>query len=224
LKDLFLHNRKTLFYLSFITIIQILLTSSIIGFILHYDKDFLQLSLSLWLGIYLGFAFCMTFSFIPNSFVAFLGGFFLNVLSIPLFLVSYFMAICIGFVIAGKIDNGNFSNSLIKYPKIQQILHKLQDDEILLVMFARFSPVFPFAIMNQVLYSSGVKFSTFLWASFVGMLPRMLLMTYFGSQAANLAYFDNATDTQKLSQLLFLMITLFGILWIFKRISKKVNL
>ncbi len=163
----------------------------------------------------------MAFSLLPNSFIAFLGGFFLSVTSIPLFLLSYIVAICIGFVVAAKIDNGNFSESLINYPKIKKMLHQLQHDEILLVIFARFSPIFPFALMNQVLYSAGVKFKTFVWASLIGMLPRMLLMTYFGSKAANLAYFENATNTQKLVQLLLLLITIIGILFIFNRVSKK---
>jgi uncharacterized membrane protein YdjX (TVP38/TMEM64 family) len=125
--------------------------------------------------------------------------------------------------VASKIDNGNFSNSLQNYPKIKQILEEVQHDDIKLVMLARFSPVFPFAAMNQILYSAGVQFKTYMWASVLGMLPRMLLMTYFGSQAADLRNFGTMTDSEKFTQIAFIIISAILFYIFMNKIMKKVN-
>lgn len=223
MKDLFIHNRKTILYLIVITITQILLSSSLVGLVIYYHQDLQHANLINWLIIYAGFAILMAFSLLPNSFIAFLGGFFLDFYAMLLFLISYLFALAIGFMVASKIDNGNFSNSLQNYPKIKQFLEEVQHDDIKLVMLARFSPVFPFAAMNQILYSAGVQFKTYMWASVLGMLPRMLLMTYFGSQAADLRNFGTMTDNEKFTQIAFIIISAILFYMFMNKIMKKVN-
>lgn len=188
-----------------------------------YHQDLQHLNFINWVIIYAGFAILMAFSLLPNSFIAFLGGFFLDFYAILLFLFSYLFALAIGFIVASKIDSGNFSNSLQNYPKIKQFLEEVQHDDINLVIIARFSPIFPFAAMNQILYSAGIKFRTYMWASVVGMLPRMLLMTYFGSQTADLRNFETMTDSQKFTQISFIIITVILFYLFMNKIMKKVN-
>lgn len=222
MKKLFIQNRKTVIYLLFITTLQVLCTSSVIALLLAQHTDLEQFTIIEWLVLYLIFALFMAFSLLPNSFIAFLGGFFLNFWAILFFCLSYVIALSIGFFIAKIIDNQNFSQSLHTYPKIKLMLEKLQKDEILLVFFARFSPIFPFALMNQLLFSLQVNFKTFVWASMLGMFPRMLLMTYFGSQAANLLHYESS-NTEKFLQGLFLLITIIGILYLFKKVEKQIK-
>lgn len=222
MKKLFIQNRKTVIYLIFITTLQVLCTSSVIALLLAQHTDLEQFTLLKWLVLYLVFAMFMAFSLLPNSFIAFLGGFFLNFWAILFFCLSYIIALTIGFFIAKIIDNQNFNQSLQEYPKIKIMLEKLQKDEILLVFFARFSPIFPFALMNQLLFSMQVSFKTFIWASMLGMFPRMLLMTYFGSQAANLLHYESST-TEKTLQVIFLLITVVGVLYLFKKVERQLK-
>jgi len=223
LKDLFIHNRTTFFFLISITLIQIVATSSVIGAIITYHHNFQDFNLVIWIGVYAIFALFMAFSILPNSFIAFLGGFFLDFVAMPYFIGSYLIALSLSFWVARKVDHGNFTKSLREYPKITQFVEALQHHEKILVMLARFSPLFPFAVMNQVLYSCRVSYQTYMWASVVGMLPRMLLMTYFGTQAATLTAVGQMTTTEKLIQTVFVLITVVAFSVLLATIGKKIK-
>lgn len=222
----FSKNRSTFVYLLLITILQVFLTSSLVAWVI-FHADMLQGFLWFqWLAVYVGFAFLMAVSVLPNSFVAFLGGFFLNFGALPCLLGSYGFSLCLGFWICKQVDGGNFAKSLQNLPQTKKILGQLQKDEWLLIVLARISPILPFAFVNQILYSTGVKFGTFLWASIVGVLPRMMLMIWLGNESAELVWGQenqNWYSWQYILQFSLILISIFGVSWLLKKAMAQVK-
>ncbi len=56
-----------------------------------------------------------------------------------------------------------------------------------IVFLLRFSPLFPFNVMNYILALTGISFRQYLTGSFLGMLPGTFLFVYFGTMAKGLA-------------------------------------
>lgn len=56
-----------------------------------------------------------------------------------------------------------------------------------IVFLLRFSPLFPFNVMNYVLALTAISFRQYLTGSFLGMLPGTFLFVYFGTMAKGLA-------------------------------------
>jgi uncharacterized membrane protein YdjX (TVP38/TMEM64 family) len=56
----------------------------------------------------------------------------------------------------------------------------------LVVFLCRLSPVFPFNLLNYAMGLTGVKFRTYAFVSWIGMMPGTLLFVYIGSIAENI--------------------------------------
>ncbi len=224
-RQLFYQNRRTFLYLVSIAVLQVLCTSYLVGWVI-FQAPTLQLFTWLeWLAIYAAFALLLCFSILPNSFVAFLGGFFLHFAALPFMLLSYALAVSIGFWVAKQIDGGNFAASIAQLPQTRSLLANLRHSQWGLVILARLSPVLPFGIVNQILYSTGISFRVFVLASLVGVLPRLVLMIWLGSQAADLLLFQQGfswQSWQQMVQLLLILFSLFGVSWLLKKAMKKV--
>lgn len=52
-----------------------------------------------------------------------------------------------------------------------------------IVGLARLSPIFPFTLLNYAMGLTGVRLRTYLWASWVGMIPGTVMYVYLGSIA-----------------------------------------
>jgi uncharacterized membrane protein YdjX (TVP38/TMEM64 family) len=223
----FSKNRSTFVYLLLIAILQVFLTSSLVAWVLFHADTLQSFAWFQWLAVYIGFAVLMAVSVLPNSFVAFLGGFFLNFWALPCLLGSYGFSLCLGFWICRQVDGGNFAQSLQNLPQTKKILGQLQKDEWLLILLARISPILPFAFVNQILYSTGVKFGTFLWASMLGVLPRMVLMIWLGKESAQLVWVqdhENWYSWQHILQVSLILISIFGVSWLLKKAVTKAKM
>jgi uncharacterized membrane protein YdjX (TVP38/TMEM64 family) len=56
-----------------------------------------------------------------------------------------------------------------------------------IVLLTRLSPAFPFNPLNYALGLTKVRFKTYLWATFIGIIPGELVFVYIGTLAGNLA-------------------------------------
>ncbi|MFW6125221.1 MAG: TVP38/TMEM64 family protein [Pirellulales bacterium] len=56
-----------------------------------------------------------------------------------------------------------------------------------IVLLTRLSPIFPFNLLNYAYGLTGVKFWSYVPASWIGMLPGTIMYVYFGSLARNVA-------------------------------------
>jgi uncharacterized membrane protein YdjX (TVP38/TMEM64 family) len=71
------------------------------------------------------------------------------------------------------------------------------------VLALRVFPVGPFTLVNMVIGASGIRFSDFFWASLVGRLPGILVLTLFGVQ---LEYALREPGMTSFAVLIFIMI------------------
>ncbi len=89
-------------------------------------------------------------------------------------------------------------------PKLQAIDTAVNEGGALIVMLLRLSPVLPFNLLNYLLSLTSVKATSYIWASFVGMIPGTFLYVYLGSTLPALgASLDSAADTGPWRTVLF---------------------
>lgn len=73
-----------------------------------------------------------------------------------------------------------------KYPKQLDTLNRgLAKSPVNYMLSLRLAPIIPFVLFNLLAGVTRLPASTFLWTSFVGMLPGTALYVYAGSQAQN---------------------------------------
>jgi uncharacterized membrane protein YdjX (TVP38/TMEM64 family) len=220
----FRQNRQTFYFLLLVLLLQVLFTSALSTWVVLHTAHLKQFSCLAWFALYALFAVAMSFSLLPNSFVAFASGFFLQWVGLPFFIVSYGLALCLGFWVCSQIDRGNFSKSLVQLPQIQNILTALSQNAWLLVVLFRISPIMPFAFVNQILYSVGIPFRVFLVASTVGVLPRMVLLIGLGNTATSLLSLKNGLQWEnwhQITQLVLLIGSIFGVGLLLKKAINK---
>ncbi len=71
-------------------------------------------------------------------------------------------------------------------PRFAALDNAVAERGALIVFLTRLSPVFPFNLLNYSLGLTAVKFWTYVFVSWVGMMPATLLYVYLGSIAGDL--------------------------------------
>jgi uncharacterized membrane protein YdjX (TVP38/TMEM64 family) len=66
--------------------------------------------------------------------------------------------------------------------RLTPLLNSAERHGFLTVLAMRIFPVGPFTLVNLFIGASGIRFSDFLWASLVGRLPGIIVLTLFGYQ------------------------------------------
>lgn len=113
-------------------------------------------------------------------------------------------------------------------PKIQAIDDAICVNDWKVVMLMRLSPLVPFNLQNYVFGFTNIRFSRYLLASFLGMLPGTAVYVYIGSLSANMSA-TTAKDQQfeqwlEWGLLAFgLMLTLFATLWIGRKANEQLR-
>jgi uncharacterized membrane protein YdjX (TVP38/TMEM64 family) len=79
------------------------------------------------------------------------------------------------------------ADKLAGFPRFAALDRAVGDKGALIVLLTRLSPVFPFNLLNYALGLTGVKFWSYVGASWIGMIPGTLLYVYLGSVASDLA-------------------------------------
>ncbi|MFM8287648.1 MAG: TVP38/TMEM64 family protein [Planctomycetaceae bacterium] len=72
-------------------------------------------------------------------------------------------------------------------PRFQQLDRGVVRSGFTLVLLARLSPVLPFNLLNYAFGLTGLPLSTYVLASWLGMLPGTVLFLYLGASLGNLA-------------------------------------
>jgi len=70
-------------------------------------------------------------------------------------------------------------------PRFAALDKAIEQRGALIVFLTRLSPVFPFNLLNYALGLTGVKFLSFVFASWIGMMPGTVLYVYLGSVASD---------------------------------------
>lgn len=195
-----------------------ILFSAVTGYQSWQHAEFLSgLTMPEWGWFYLATIFTMALAFTPTTFVASLSGYFIGFESLWFLVPSYMLASLLGYFLSKKIGTGAVGVVLDTYPKAGAVLEGLRQNDLLLVVMCRISPVLPFAIMNVVLGYAGIRIGSFLLGGFVGMLPRTVMAIALGMQLDSLL----TGNTSAVLWVALLVASLVGLGWVFKRALDK---
>ena len=78
------------------------------------------------------------------------------------------------------------------WPRFGAFCAALQHDAFAIVLLARLSPVIPYNLLNYALALTAPRFSVYLLATWIGMLPATVVYVYAGSIAKSLTTLANA--------------------------------
>lgn len=78
------------------------------------------------------------------------------------------------------------ASRLASLPKFAALDAAIKERGGLIVLLTRLSPIFPFNLLNYALGLTAVKFWTFVFVSWIGMMPGTVLYVYLGSIASDL--------------------------------------
>lgn len=93
--------------------------------------------------------------------------------------------------IAGRyLFRGRFRDWLIHRPRLSAVDRAITNRGPILVLLLRFSPVFPFPILNYALGLTHIPLKGFFLATLFGMVPITFMWTYVGEVGAELAGLD----------------------------------
>ncbi|MFT6850826.1 MAG: putative membrane protein YdjX (TVP38/TMEM64 family), partial [Sphingobacteriales bacterium] len=138
--------------------------------------------------------------------------------------ISYMCSAAIGFYMGRWVKLPRLRKRMEEFPKADLLLRKVEQNDFLAIVFSRISPLFPFAVTNFLLSSLNIKFSRYMWANFVGMLPRTILVFYSGIQAKRLSDLLNAPNEMGWAQWatpLFILVSLLGFIYLLSRKANK---
>lgn len=219
-------NKHSLFLIIWMTIMPLICSALITVLALKYEVAIREFTSFQWLLYFIAVTITMATALTPTTFVALLSGFFLGWNAVPFMLIAYLSASGLGYFLAKYVDRGHFINSISKLPKVASFVQAINQKQLSFIILCRISPVLPFAIMNVLLSIMRVDFKTFLWAGFLGMLPRTILFIWIGSTAKLLMEIVS-TGENKASQIAFiafLLLSIFGFYLYFKNlITKKLS-
>lgn len=93
--------------------------------------------------------------------------------------------------IAGRyLFRGRFRDWLVHRPRLSAVDRAITNRGPILVLLLRFSPVFPFPILNYALGLTHIPLKGFFFATLFGMVPITFMWTYVGEVGAELAGLD----------------------------------
>jgi uncharacterized membrane protein YdjX (TVP38/TMEM64 family) len=145
-------------------------------------------SLAIGLALYIGiFIFTAGVGILPTYSQAILAGFAFGIgFGFPAALVGFTGASVVGYFIALRIARKRVESELHHHPKIEIVRDAFLKHGFwkatLILMLLRVPPASPFALMNGLMASSGVRLVPFVLATLVGMAPRTFAAVWIGSQ------------------------------------------
>ena len=225
IKELLVSNRKALGGLGIVSLMPLLFSSVMAALLIRHEATFLALEWSQWLPLFLLSAVTMALAMTPSTFIALVCGYFIGWEGSLLMTLSYLLASALGYQVGRLLDGGHFLQSVQSHPKVTTFLSELTLRDWPLMILVRLSPVLPFSIMNLLMPALKIRFSVFLTAGFVGMLPRTLFSIWLGIQAKGLLELLQSSGDGKIVSILLILLTILsvaGLILLFLRISRKI--
>ncbi|MGE3510741.1 MAG: TVP38/TMEM64 family protein [Vicinamibacterales bacterium] len=91
------------------------------------------------------------------------------------------------FLVARRIAGPWVARRVAGRPTLAAVMHAVETDAFKIVLLTRLSPVFPFNVLNYAFGLTSVPLSTYIVASWIGMLPGTIMYVLLGSAASSLA-------------------------------------
>jgi len=129
-----------------------------------------------------------TILLIPGSILTLSAGFLFKLTTgVVLVSLSSVMGACLAFLIGRFLARDWITGKIAGIPRFNALDQAIRKQGFLIVFLTRLSPLFPFNLLNYGLGLTGVRFSHYLFASWIGMLPGTVMYVYIGSAAKSLA-------------------------------------
>jgi uncharacterized membrane protein YdjX (TVP38/TMEM64 family) len=80
----------------------------------------------------------------------------------------------------------------------------IKENAVSYLLFARLVPIFPFVLVNIAPATVGVKTKTFLWTTFIGIMPGSFIYTYLGFQSGQIESVSDLVSIEMISALVLL--------------------
>lgn len=178
-----------------------LVSSSFLTYLLFQYQDALGM---LGTGGWILFSFILAVlcgvALIPPTFLAVVMGYFLGWTAFPLLVLINMLAIALIYGLSRWLSLSRVESWLRSDPKRATVLHRIRQEELKIIFFAKLSPLFPFAVTNLIFAASGAAFRNILLGGFLGMIPRTALAVYAGTQARGLQELVENPEGSSLSQ------------------------
>lgn len=115
--------------------------------------------------------------------------------------------------IAGKKIQSHYKSQLIKFNR------EIERNGYIYLIILRVVPVLPFFLVNMLAGLTGITYRTFLWTTFLGMLPGAAVYSFAGKQLGTIQSVNDLLSARFIAALLLVVLfTLLPILY--KRVRK----
>jgi len=219
-------SKHFLLLLLFFAVLPLLVSSAIIYFCQSNQRLFVDANLRTMVGFYLISILTMAFALTPTTFIASISGYFFSWYGLAGILAAYPLAAVLGLTIGKAANNLVLSDSFYQNKETQLFLEKIRQDEFIMIILARLSPVLPFAMINVALSVLKLNRITYIAATMIGMFPRTFMFFMAGKDAREIwAFAQNPTfdGFYRLLPLLLILVSTIGLLWALKRAFRRMK-
>ena len=152
--------------------------------LIEYVRDAGPVGVAVYAGAYI----LATILFLPGSLLTLGAGFLYGVVGGALLVwPTSVAAASIAFVLGRGAARKRIERKIASYPRLHALDQAIADSDFLVITLLRLSPVVPFNLLNYFLGVTSARFTRYLAATTVGMVPGILLYVYLGSALTNLA-------------------------------------
>lgn len=202
-------------WLALFAILPLLAGSAMAFWALDHKEWLLSLSGVQWLLVFSAMAIPIAFSLIPNTLAGILAGYFIGMWGLAGMCLSFFLASVIGYFFGRRLDSGLKEQIFRIWPSAEKAIQKLEGNSVSVVMAFRLLPVPPFAVGNLLLAWLRIPLSSFLLGSMVGMIPRMAVVVWLGSQVNDILFLLQHPMKAKEMQVFSLVAVLVAVVIVF---------
>jgi uncharacterized membrane protein YdjX (TVP38/TMEM64 family) len=125
---------------------------------------------------------------IPGSVLTLAGGFLFGIAWGTLYVsIGATLGATLAFLTGRYLLRGRIVEKIGSNPKFQALDEAVAREGWKMVLLVRLCPIFPFPVINYGFGITRVSLKEYIWASWVGMMPAMVVLVYIGSLASSLA-------------------------------------
>jgi uncharacterized membrane protein YdjX (TVP38/TMEM64 family) len=147
--------------------------------------------------------------FLPGSLLTIGAGFIFGpVVGVPTVSVGSTLGAGAAFLLSRSLVRDWVSRAVAKKPEFQALDKAVAGDGFKVVLLTRLSPVVPFNLLNFALALTTVSFRDYLIASWIGMLPGVVMYIYIGATIKTFADLSSNQTAAKPGYTLFLIVGL----------------
>jgi len=118
---------------------------------------------------------------VPASAMTLAGGLAFGLAAIPLVILAATIGAAFSFLISARFITANVQRLIEGHPKSRAVYKAVSNGGWKVVLLLRLSPIMPFSVLNYVLGATELRFWPFVSATFVGIIPAVVLYVYLGA-------------------------------------------